>query len=245
MEQHPHPIELPDNPNYTVTWNEALKGFEINLENGKLLYIENFLQKRNTTKSEILNYFLKNDCHEWQTSNWKEIGTEEFSKIKFKNIKWKHEKIKLYGKEVYVPRYSAWYGDEGKSYTYSCLTMEANRWNEGLFQLKEKIEKVVNTHFNSVLLNWYRDGEDYMSWHSDDEKELGQNPIIASINFGASRRFLLRRKDDEKIKVEIPLKHNTLLVMKGELQHFWKHAVPKEKKIKEHRINLTFRVIKN
>ena len=97
--------------------------------------------------------------------------------------------------------------------------------------LKEQIEKISNTNFNSVLMNWYRDGEDYINWHTDAEKELGQNPIIASINFGATRRFLIRQSDDNAVKLEFPLKHSTLLIMKGELQHFWQHSVPKEKKL--------------
>ena len=93
-------------------------------------------------------------------------------------------------------------------------------------------------------VNWYRNGEDYMNWHADDEKELGQNPTIASVNFGETRDFILRNNHDENLKIKIPLSHGTLLIMKGELQHFWKHAVPKRMNIKNSRFNLTFRVIK-
>jgi alkylated DNA repair dioxygenase AlkB len=82
-------------------------------------------------------------------------------------------------------------------------------------------------------MNWYRDGDDYINWHTDAEKELGKNPVIGSVNFGATRRFLIRRIDDKKEKVELPLKHGTLLVMKGELQHYWQHSVPKEKKVQK------------
>lgn len=243
IEEHPIPFKLPKKDGYVIVWNEKLHGFDISIPNGKLFYSENFFNKRDKTKQDVVKYFLENTSNDWEQINWKNIKEEVLNKMNFKNIKWQHDKLKIYGKENYLPRYSAWYGDSDKPYTYSGLTLEPNPWNEGLLHIKHKIEKLVNTKFNSVLLNWYRDGEDYMGWHTDAEKELGKNPIIASVNFGATRRFLLRRKDDESIKVEFPLKHGTLLIMKGELQHFWKHAVPKELKVKEHRFNLTFRVI--
>ncbi|MGP5663045.1 alpha-ketoglutarate-dependent dioxygenase AlkB family protein, partial [Psychrobacter celer] len=99
--------------------------------------------------------------------------------------------------------------------------------------------------FNSVLLNWYRSGEDHISWHTDAEPELGKDPMIASINFGESRRFLLRLQDDHKCKIEIPLHHGSVLVMAGALQHHWQHSVPKQKKVKGSRVNMTFRTIYN
>ena len=151
----------------------------------------------------------------------------------------------MFGKQIYQPRYTAWYGDSDKPYTYSGLTLQPKPWNKGLRYLKNEVDKIAGVTFNSVLMNWYRDGEDYMGWHADDEKELGKNPVIASVNFGATRRFLLRRKDDKKLKIEFPLKHGSLLIMKGELQHYWQHSVPKERKVKEDRFNLTFRVIKS
>ncbi len=93
-------------------------------------------------------------------------------------------------------------------------------------------------------MNWYRDGEDYVNWHADDEKELGENPIVGSVNFGATRDFIIRTNDKTQ-KISIPLKHGTLLIMSGKLQHFWQHSVPKRKKVKDVRFNLTIRVIKN
>ena len=113
----------------------------------------------------------------------------------------------------------------------------------GLLYLKHEIERVVGHEFNSVLLNWYRDGEDYLNWHADDEKELGVNPVIGSVNFGETRDFLLRRNTDASQKITIPLKHGTLLVMSGELQHHWQHSVPKRKRVRGSRFNLTFRRI--
>ena len=166
----------------------------------------------------------------------------EFSSINFKNIKWKHDNISLYGKNIPLPRYTSWYGDPGMSYSYSGINSNPNEWNKGLLYIKQQIERVVDTKFNSVLLNWYRDGEDYINWHADDEKELGANPIIGSVNFGATRDFIIR-KNDKSLKIKIPLKHGTLLIMKGQLQHHWQHSIPKRKRVNTVRVNLTFRCI--
>ena len=121
--------------------------------------------------------------------------------------------------------------------------MQPHPWTKELLEIKAVIEPVCEVVFNSVLLNLYRDGNDSISWHTDAEKELGKNPLIASVNFGAERKFQIRHNQTQEI-IDIHLKHGSLLVMKGELQHFWKHQVPKQKKITEERINLTFRVIK-
>ena len=160
------------------------------------------------------------------------------------DINWQQDKIKLFGREVNLPRLTAWYGDEDKSYKYSGITMNPNPWTPILLSIKEKIEKVIKLNFNSVLANLYRNRQDYVSWHSDDEKELGKNPIIASVSFGATRRFLLRHKSNKDLEtVDISLTHGSLLIMKGSTQHYWKHQVPKTAKVKTERINLTFRVI--
>lgn len=235
-------FQLPNEESYLYKFNKELNAYFIKIPNGEIIYSEHFFDKKISDRS--LEYFLENDSFDWKTANWREFDKEQLEKVKFKNINWHHDKLNMYGKEIYLPRYSAWYGDNDKSYSYSGLTLQPNSWNKGLRFLKEDIEKTANVHFNSVLMNWYRDGEDYINWHTDAEKELGQNPIIASLNFGATRRFLIRRIDDNSIKLEFPLKHGTLLIMKGELQHFWQHSVPKEKKIKQPRINLTFRTIK-
>lgn len=161
-----------------------------------------------------------------------------------KNINWQQDKIKIFGKEVDLPRLTAWYGDAGKSYTYSSITMNPNPWTKNLLSIKKRIEEKVNINFNSVLANLYRNGQDYVSWHSDDEKELGENPTIASVSFGATRRFLLRHKSNKNLEtVDLSLGHGSLLIMKGSTQHYWKHQVPKTTKVKTERINLTFRVI--
>lgn len=175
---------------------------------------------------------------------WKESESDRFFANLLTNINWQQDQIKIFGKEVNLPRLTAWYGDDGKSYKYSGITMNPNPWLPSLLTIKKRIEQVVELNFNSVLANLYRHGQDYVSWHSDDEKELGKNPTIASVSFGATRRFLLRHKSNKDLEtIDISLTHGSLLIMKGSTQHFWKHQVPKTAKFKTERINLTFRVI--
>lgn len=158
---------------------------------------------------------------------------------------WKQSAIKIFGKTVQEPRLTSWYGDEGKIYTYSGKTQIPNTWHQTLLSIKDKIEKQsgMSEIYNSVLCNLYRTGSDSMGWHSDDEKELGINPVIASVNLGETRRFLFRYKKDKLLKHELALTHGSLLVMSGTMQHFWQHAIPKEPKRAQPRINLTFRKI--
>ena len=162
-----------------------------------------------------------------------------------KNVQWVQNTIRFYGKESLVPRLEAWYGDPGKSYAYSGIRMEPNPWIEELLEIKKKIEPIARTRFNSVLINYYRDGRDRVAWHSDDEKELGQNPVIGSVSLGAERKFKLRHKDyrENGEQAEIMLVHGSLLMMKGPTQHFWKHEIPRTARPIGKRINLTFRVI--
>ena len=164
-------------------------------------------------------------------------------------LAWKQGEITLFGKKVLEPRLSAWYGDAGKTYTYSGKKQEPLPWQSGLLQIKTDIEKAILEHLtldiypNSVLCNYYRNGQDSMGFHADNERELGQNPVIASVNFGETRRFQFRRRDDKNVKYELELTHGSLLVMAGPMQHHWLHAVPKEPKRTKPRINLTFRHI--
>ena len=165
-----------------------------------------------------------------------------FKKLK-ENISWKQESMNMYGRKIDFPRLTAWYGDNDKPYSFSGITLQPHIWTQEILHIKEKIEPLSAVTFNSVLLNLYRSGNDSISWHTDAEKELGTNPIIASVNFGATRKFQLRHiKTKEKLEIE--LTHGSLLIMQGELQHFWQHQVPKTSKVVDERINLTFRVIK-
>lgn len=215
------------------------KGVVIVVPFGRLYYAPHFYDEK--TSDYFFDYFLACDGinpheHDWQHD-------EAINKRVFRNIAWHQDSIKLYGKEHLLPRISAWYGDSDKAYTYSGINLQPNPWTKELDWLRSELFSICKRSFNSVLLNWYRSGEDHISWHTDAEKELGSNPLIASINFGESRRFLLRLKDNHDTKVEVPLNHGSVLVMAGALQHHWQHSVPKQMKVKSSRVNLTFRNI--
>ena len=160
------------------------------------------------------------------------------------NIQWRQDKIKIFGKLIDQPRLTAFYGDVTKDYSYSGIVMKPNDWNDDLLFIKNRVEEMAKIKFTSVLLNYYRDGKDSMGWHSDDEKELGQNPVIGSVSFGESRVFQLKHKLRKDLKkVDIKLTDGSFLLMKGTTQHFWQHQIPKTTRSLESRINLTFRVI--
>ena len=160
------------------------------------------------------------------------------------DIKWKREKIRMWGREIVTKKRIAWYADEGKSYTYSGSTFHPDQWNELLLEIKKHVEQYIKFQFNSVLLNEYPNGKVGMGWHSDDERELGIDPIIASLSFGANRDFIFKHKTDKSVdNIKIHLKSGSLLLMLGSTQHHWKHSLPKRLKVREPRINLTFRKI--
>lgn len=160
-------------------------------------------------------------------------------------IQWQQQELKMFGKNIALPRLTAWYGDEGKPYTYSGITHHPHLWTPELLAIKAKIEAVAEQKFNSVLLNLYRDENDSVGWHSDDEAELGENPVIASVSFGDVRQFQFKHKTDNSQRLSIDLTSGSLLLMRGTTQHHWKHRIPKSKQTKGERMNLTFRVIKN
>ncbi|MDY6805777.1 MAG: alpha-ketoglutarate-dependent dioxygenase AlkB [Cyanobacteriota bacterium] len=169
--------------------------------------------------------------------------SDRFFSDLYENVKWRQDIIKMFGKEMPLPRLTAWYGDEGQCYTYSGIEQNPEPWTPTLKLIKSKVEEVAKVTFNSVLLNLYRNGKDSVSWHSDDEPELGKNPVIASVSFGATRRFSLKHKISKDRKVNLDLPNGSLLLMKGETQHSWQHQITKTAKTVEPRINLTFRTI--
>ncbi|MBO9154017.1 alpha-ketoglutarate-dependent dioxygenase AlkB family protein [Chitinophaga sp. GCM10012297] len=160
------------------------------------------------------------------------------------NINWKQEPVILFGKTVMQPRLTAWYGDEGKTYSYSGITMQPLRWTEELLAIKSKVEAAAGQDFNSALLNFYRNGQDSMGWHRDNESSLGINPVIGSVSFGAERVFQFRHYMNRSVKRAVLLTHGSLLIMGGETQHYWQHALPKTARPIGARINITFRKIK-
>lgn len=158
-----------------------------------------------------------------------------------KEIQWRQEPISIFGKKVMQPRLTAWYGDEGKAYSYSGITMPAQNWTPTLLKIKERIESVFGIKFNSALLNQYRDQNDSVGWHRDNEKELGINPIICSVSFGAPREFQFRHLQQKNLKQTLVLQPRSVLIMKGSTQQHWAHAIPKRARPMNSRINITFR----
>ena len=161
-------------------------------------------------------------------------------------IAWQNDQVVMFGKTRKLSRKVAWHGEEGFTYSYSGSSKTASPWTPALRSIRDRVEKCSGTNFNSCLLNLYHDGSEGMGWHSDDEKTLGENPVIASVSFGAERVFRLKHRGAKESKlpkevVSVVLEHGSLLVMKGSTQHHWVHAMPKTTKITTPRINLTFR----
>lgn len=172
-----------------------------------------------------------------------EAEAESHFKQLLEKSDWQHDEVMIFGKRIVTQRKTAWYGEEEYEYTYSKMTKKARLWIPELLPVKRKVEEVTGRQFNSCLLNLYQSGEEGMGWHSDAEAELGKHPAIASVSFGAERKFVLKHKTSGE-KIELQLEPGSLLLMAGETQHHWVHSLPKTKKVKEPRINLTFRDIK-
>lgn len=158
-------------------------------------------------------------------------------------VQWQQAELKIYGRNVLTPRLTCWMGDAGASYVYSNTQFHPLPWILPIADIKNRIESATGHTFNSVLLNYYRDGQDAMGWHSDDEKELGKQSVIASLSLGGVRRFLLRRKDKTEKSFALDLQHGSLLLMQGDTQKNFQHALPCTAKQISARINLTFRKI--
>jgi len=156
-------------------------------------------------------------------------------------LPWQTHRLRLFGREVAAPRLSAWVGDPGARYRYSGTLFEPGPWPDALLPLREQLSAALGTQFNSVLANLYRDGGDAMGWHSDNEPELGPAPVIASLSLGATRRFVLRHRADPAQRLALDLAHGSLLLMAGDTQRNYRHAVPRTARPVGPRINLTFR----
>ncbi|GGG57477.1 alkylated DNA repair protein [Croceivirga lutea] len=171
------------------------------------------------------------------------IEADSFFEMLKKEVPWQQDDIKIFGKVYAQPRLTALYGNNGKPYSYSNITMYPNEYSAPLLKLSEKLKIYSTVEFTTCLLNLYRDGKDSNGWHADDEKELGINPPIASISLGASRYFHLKHKTNKTYKAKILLEHGSLLLMTGATQHHYKHQIAKTAKLIGERINLTFRRI--
>jgi len=159
---------------------------------------------------------------------------------------WRQEEIKVYGKQYLQPRLSAWYANQDLDYGYSGIQLSGLPWTDLLTEIKGRVESIAGQEFNSVLINYYRDQNDSMGMHSDDEAELGKQPLIASLSLGEQRNFVLRHKYRKDIgSFKLALGSGSLLIMKGDTQTCWKHGIPRQRKVCGPRLNLTFRSIKN
>ena len=171
------------------------------------------------------------------------VVANQYFDLLMQNIHWEKDQVIIFGKNITTKRKVAWYGDSEYLYTYSSTTKRALTWTKDLFELKQIVEKYAETKFNSCLLNLYHNGDEGMGWHSDDEKPLGKNNTIASLSFGAERKFSFKHKQTKQT-VSLVLEHGSLLVMKGTTQSNWLHSLPKSKNMTQPRINLTFRTIR-
>lgn len=190
--------------------------FVLPLEEAEIIYIPNFLKKEDADR-----YF----------------------KCFLDSTPWQQDPITIFGKKYQQPRLTALYGNNGKNYSYSGITMNPYEFEQTHIEIMKKISDVCDTSYSTVLMNLYRDGKDSNGWHSDDEPELGINPSIASVSLGATRFFHLKNKKDTTKSYKLSLAHGSLLLMKGATQHHWKHQLPKTTKPVKERINLTFRKI--
>ena len=169
------------------------------------------------------------------------VADDYFEKL-MQNIAWENDQAIILGRQITTKRKVAWYGDQGYEYTYSNVNRYALPWTVELLELRQRVQQLTGERFNSCLLNLYHTGEEGMAWHSDDETDLKKNGAIASLSFGAERKFVFKHKQSKE-KVELYLEHGSLLVMKDTTQSHWLHRLPPTKKVTTARINLTFRTI--
>lgn len=171
-----------------------------------------------------------------------QTSADHYLEVLGSSILWQHDELFMFGRKIITKRKVAWYGDEPYDYTYSKSTKSALPWTSELIELKKNIEQETGETFNSCLLNLYHDGGEGMGWHSDAEKELKKNGAIASLSFGAERKFVFKHQKTKE-KISLNLGHGSLLLMKGQTQTYWSHSLPPMKSVKKSRINLTFRTI--
>ena len=180
----------------------------------------------------------------WQSFDLGRSAVEVLGQL-IDEIPWRQEDITLWGKTHKQPRLISWYGDPGASYTYSGTRLEAQPWTSLLAEIRKKVEQAAGFEFNSVLLNYYRDGRDSMGFHSDDEPELGPNPVIASLSLGETRRFVMKHRHDKSVPdLRLDLPGGSLLLMRGETQSHWKHGITRTARACGPRVNLTFRRVR-
>jgi alkylated DNA repair dioxygenase AlkB len=194
------------------------------------------------TDERIINLLDKDGTVDYYGKIMTPMEANRYFDLLLQNILWENDEAVIFGKHIVTKRKVAWYGDSDYSYTYSNATKQALAWTKELSNLKQIVEGLTGSNFNSCLLNLYHNGNEGLAWHSDDEKSLGKDTAIASLSFGAERKFLFKHKQTNHT-VSIVLEHGSLLMMKDATQANWLHSLPKSKKITRPRINLTFRTI--
>jgi alkylated DNA repair dioxygenase AlkB len=193
--------------------------------------------------TDEFNLKLPQHLLEYIPGFYSEADSFTFLNTLMENTPWKQDVINMYGKLVKTPRLTAWYGDENSTYQFSGNKYSPLPWTNDLQKMRIKVEQAAGITFNSVLLNYYRDGNDSVAWHSDNEPELRRFPIIASLSLGEARKFDIRHKQDHSNKHSIVLENGSLLLMKAQLQQEWHHRLAKSTKYLKPRINLTFRMV--
>ncbi len=197
----------------------------------------------NTENGLIKNLLPKDGEVEIYPSFFTEEESESLFKHLLQEIEWQQDSMTFYGKQVNLPRLTAWYGESMKQYSYSGIDMNVKPWTEELLFIKNRVEENSGLKFTSVLLNLYRNGNDSVSWHRDNEKVLRVNPVIASVSFGATRTFKFMHIDDHRLVRTVELTNGMYVLMKGETQHKWEHTIPKTARRVNQRISLTFRIL--
>ncbi len=189
-----------------------------------------------------LNKTLLSGLIDYQPGMFNKQESDRLLKKFIANTQWSQKSLLMYGKEVLTPRLTAWFGDQDADYSISGEGSKPLPWTDDLLFIRERVEQAAGTKFNSVLLNFYRDGNDSVAWHDDMDKIPGRNHTVASVSFGEVRLFDIRNKADHTTKFSIPLEHGSYLLMKGDFQQDWQHRIAKSTKPMKERINLTFRI---
>ncbi|MCP5160127.1 MAG: alpha-ketoglutarate-dependent dioxygenase AlkB [Hahellaceae bacterium] len=206
-----------------------------------------FGPESNGHDADVVNYPLIDGELILYKNVFSPLQAKHFFDVLMAEVIWQQDYLNFGGKSITIPRLQAWYGDAETAYTYSGLTLHPRPWSPALECIRQQVMTLAGEEFNSVLINRYRSGADSVAWHQDNEPELGQNPIIASVSLGATRSFHLKHKrykrGENQLRRIIDLPDNSLLLMRGSLQHHWYHQLPKTRDLVGERINLTFRRI--
>lgn len=188
---------------------------------------------------------LPPDMLEYTTGLFSADESDHYLESFIRNVPWEQKLVKMWDKEMLTPRLTAWFGDPQTNYAFTGLKLDPMPWTPELLDIKARVEPLAGVEFNSVLLNYYRDGNDSVAWHSDKENVLGKRPVIASVSFGQVRSFDIRCKTDHKEQYAVRLEHGSFLLMKAGLQEAFEHRIAKSVRPMKPRINLTFRIVKH